>query len=365
MIRVVHVITSPEGGGAERIVRELNSQLPQHGMDSRAIYFSNPTGAVLSSRETSLELRSPRSPLAVPRLRQALRQLVNDAAGDQLIVHAHLTWPLYYVPLACAGLGVPCVYTEHSTYNKRRDRPWMRPVERWIYRHYEHVVCISEGSKISLAEWLGEEALTARMISIVNGSRMLPVGQRPRQFGQPGRLVSVGSLKSHKGFDLALRAIAQLGDKVANYTIVGEGPERARLEELVRELGLTDKVNIPGYSETVTSYFHEADMCVVPSRWEGFGLVAVEALSTGLPLVASDVAGLREVVSPCDATLLSKPGDVDALRAAIEFGLDNLVGRKDVSKSARLRAEMFTVDSMVGRYADLYEGLVERREASS
>lgn len=353
VIRVVQIVTSPDGGGAERLVRELTQRLPEHGIECSAIYFCNPRGVELSPREVSLGLRTPRSFLAVPRLRRCLRELTGN--GERVVLHSHLTWPLYYAALAGRGGNVAHVYTEHNTHNKRRERPWLRPLERWAYRRFERVVCISDGTKAALGDWLDDSALSARMTTIVNGSRMLPMMVRKKECGGACRLVSVGSLSPQKGFDVALRAVAQLGDRVASYTIVGEGPERDRLEALVGDLGLQEKVRLPGYCDEVTSYLHEADLGVIPSRWEGFGLVAVEALSTGLPLVASDVPGLREVVSPCEAAILAKPGDVAALREAIAYGLDNLAGKRIVSENARSRAEVFTIDEMVTRYAELYK----------
>lgn len=351
------MITAPDGGGAERLVRELTARLPEHDIDSRAIYFHNPRGVELSAREVSLGLRTARSLAAVPRLRRCLRELTGN--GERVVLHAHLTWPLYYAALADGGWDVPHVYTEHSTHNKRRGWLWLRPLERWVCGRYQRVVCISEGTKAALAEWLDDSVLSARMTIIVNGSRMLPFAKRDKKNGAPVRLVSIGSLNAYKGFDIALRAVAQLGDRVACYTIVGEGPERGRLEKLVRDLGLGEKIRLPGYCNDVTPYLHEADLGVIPSRWEGFGLVAVEALSTGLPLVASDVPGLREVVSPCDAVILAQPADVEALRYAIAYGLDNLAGQGAVSESARSRAEEFTIDAMVARYAELYKEVLD------
>jgi len=359
-MRVVQVITSPDGGGAERLVRELTQRLPEHGIESSAIYFCNPRGVELSPREVSLGLRAPRSLLAVPRLRRCLRELTGN--GERVVLHSHLTWPLYYAALAGRGRNVAHVYTEHSTHNKRRERPWLRPLERWAYRRFERVVCISDGTKVALGDWLDDSALSARMTTIVNGSRMLPMIVRKKECGGACRLVSVGSLSPQKGFDVALRAVAQLGDRVASYTIVGEGPERDRLEAMVGDFGLQEKVRLPGYCNDVTPYFHEADLGVIPSRWEGFGLVAVEALSTGLPLVASDVPGLREVLSPCDAAILAKADDVAALREAIAYGLDNLAGNGAVSESARSRAEEFTIDAMVARYAELYKEVLDGGE---
>ena len=355
MPSVIHVVSASDGGGAERLVRELTERLPDHGVQASAIYYRNSRGVELSERKSSLGLRSVRGPVAWKSVRDALRE--RGVREEGRIVHAHLTWPLYHLALLRREIGGPMVFTEHNTHNRRRELPWFRFVERWVYRRYDRLVAISEGTREALANWLADQDLAARMVTIQNGSRMLPMAERRPRPARSVRLVSVGSLSPQKGFDVALRAIGKLGDRVDRYTIVGEGPERGRLESLLGELGLQEKVRMPGYCEDVASYLHEADLGLIPSRWEGFGLVAVEALSTGLPLVASDVPGLRGVVGDCDAVVLSPPEDSADLENRIRYAIDHLVGRDDLARAARMRAEQFTIDAMVARYAELYKEL--------
>jgi len=358
MPSVIHIVTAPGGGGAERLVRELTARLPEYGVEAKAIYYSNPRGEKLSERECDLGLRSVRGLGAWRAVRDALRE--NGAASAPCVVHAHLTWPLYHLALLRREIVGPLFFTEHSTHNRRRAHAWLRPLERMVYRRYDRLVAISEGTREALAGWLADPDLSARINTIENGSRMLPLHQRKPRPGGAVRLVSVGSLSAHKGFDVALRAIGRLGDRVERYTIVGEGPERGRLKTLVKELGLQGKVRLPGYCDDVVSYLHEADLGVIPSRWEGFGLVAVEALSTGLPLVASDVPGLRGVVADCDAAVLTPPGDAAELENRLRYAIEHLVGRDGVSGAARARAEQFTIDTMVARYADMYKRMSGR-----
>lgn len=353
MLSVIHVAPAPDGGGAERLVRELTARLPAHGVQAQAIFYHNPRGVELTARECSLELRSVRGLSALGSVRNALRE--RGVEHGSYLVHGHLTWPLYHLALLRDQIAGPLVFTEHNTYNRRRKNLWFRPLERIVYRRYERLVAISEGARESLSGWLGELDLSASICTIENGSRMLPLHQRKSWSGGPVRLVSVGSLSLQKGFDVALRAILGLGDRVERYTIVGEGPERERLKTLVEELGLQDKVRIVGYCNDVMPYLHEADLGVISSRWEGFGLVAVEALSTGLPLVASDVPGLRDVVADCDATVLALPEDAAELENRLRYAIDHLVGRGDIAVAARVRAEQFGINTMVARYANLYK----------
>lgn len=352
-IHVIHVVTRPDGGGAERLVRELVDRLPAHGVESRAIYFSNPRDVGLSTREMDLGLRGGKDHRAVGRLRRVLcEQLLQ---GQPTIVHSHLTWPLYFLPLSLMGRAVPMVYTEHSTHNRRRGLPMLRPLERLVYRRYKRIACISEGTREALEAWLGGWALTGRVEVLRNGSRLLPFAPDTNYSGAGIRLVSVGSLSYQKGFDIALRAVARLRATVDRYTIVGEGGARAKLEALAQDLGIRDKVLLPGYVDDVTPYLHSADIGLMPSRWEGFGLVAVEALSTGLPVVAADVAGMREVLAGCPAARLATPEDPISFANEILFAAKHLAGNREIANVARKHSERFGIVKMVESYAALYE----------
>lgn len=251
----------------------------------------------------------------------------------------------------------PLIFTEHNTSNRRRLKRWLQPMERRIYNQYDRLVAISGATHESLAHWLADTDLNARIETIENGSRLLPPHRRVSKKGRAVRIVSVGSLSPQKGFDLALRAIAKLGDRVEQYTILGEGPERRRLELMVKQLGLQQTVRLPGYCDDIVSYLHEADLGVIPSRWEGFGLVVVEALSTGLPVVVSDVPGLSGVVSGCDAAVLVAPENAVELERGLRYGIDHLVGRIEIEGAARSWAEKFTIEVMVARYAEMYKNL--------
>ena len=123
-LKIIHVISSPCGGGAEVLVRELTQQTNNLGIDCKAIYFNNWADCAktikLSNNEKSLNLNY-RNPIAIIALRKLFKSELKEYSN--LIVHAHLTWPMFFVPLACIGLSMKLVFTEHDTSNNRRDFP--------------------------------------------------------------------------------------------------------------------------------------------------------------------------------------------------------------------------------------------------
>lgn len=349
--RIVQVITEPTGGGAEMIVREMHKGLLARGIDSRVIFLANQKGVKVDEGEEALPLGQLRSPLTVFELRRAFVALKTTV--PRLIVHSHLTWPLYITPWAAAGMNIPLCYTEHSTTNRRRSIELLRYVEPAIYRRYSRVFCVSAAVKDSLQEWLGGRKATIRTEVIENGSRLLEY-KGDRAVSKRMRLVSVGSLNRRKGFEWSLRAVATLRDIVESYTIVGEGPDRAYFEAIIRELGIGDIVRLVGWSDDLVPYYHAADVLLVPSLWEGFGLVCVEGMSTGLPVIASDVPGMRDLIKDSGAATLVPAANPSALAVAVREVHRALLSGAAYSKSARQAAELHGTDKMVSKYIAAY-----------
>jgi glycosyltransferase involved in cell wall biosynthesis len=139
----------------------------------------------------------------------------------------------------------------------------------------------------------------------------------------------------------------------AQLIIVGEGPMKSELREVVRTHGLSEHVQITGRIEDIHPYYKLADVFALASQFEGFGIVAVEAMAAGLPVVATRVDGLTEVVADGETGVLVSPGDKSELVSGL---LRVLEGNADsYGKAGRKRAEeVFGVESMVSSYDRLY-----------
>jgi glycosyltransferase involved in cell wall biosynthesis len=352
---ILHVMTAPTGGGAEVLVRELNQRYRARGVGSEVVFFSGDQSQ-LKPGEVSLGA-GPRSVSNIWKLRSEIVR--RREQHPDLVVHAHLTWPFIYVVLATLFMTVRRFYTEHNTHNRRRNLPGFRLVDRLLYARYEKVICISDGVYQSLFRWLGAGLSEQRLVTIPNGARLHDARVRGGVDGRKVSLVSVGSLTGKKNFAVAIEAVSQLRDRVKEYVIVGEGPERARLEELIVTLGLSDLVTMPGWSDDVEGHLGHADLQLIPSQWEGFGLVAAEGMSTGLPVVVSQVSGLKEVVGPeSDAvTLVAEHQSASAWASAVSAAISKIEqsGPEEISIIASTQAGRFSLDKMVSGYIDAYE----------
>jgi D-inositol-3-phosphate glycosyltransferase len=181
----------------------------------------------------------------------------------------------------------------------------------------------------------------------------------------------IGRFDPRKGIETLVRAVGQSqlrGKKKLNLIIGGgsrpgqsDGIERDRIEKIVAELGMGDIATFPGRlgDDVLPAYYAAADVCVVPSHYEPFGLVAIEAMASGTPVVASDVGGLQFTVVPEETGLLAPPQDEAAFSAAIDRILSNREWRNQLGANARVRVEnKFSWDGVAHQLSDLYTKLL-------
>ncbi len=179
----------------------------------------------------------------------------------------------------------------------------------------------------------------------------------------PPRLLCVGRLVPHKGFDLALEAFAQVIERApaARLTLVGDGPVRGELERLAHSLAVRDAVEFEGWvvPAQVPDYIDRASLVLVPSRIEPFGLTALQAAQMARPVVAACVGGLPEIVIPHETGLLVPPDDVPALAAAILSLLERPEMARRLGAGGQRRVTThFGWSDYVDRHVDLYQRLV-------
>ena len=359
--KVIHVISSPCGGGAELLVRELTKRTNKLGINCEAIYFNCWAECAktieLSDNEKSLNMNY-RNPFVVIALRKLFKSELIEHSS--LIVHVHLSAPFFFVPLACIGLPVKLVFTEHNITNKRRNFAIFKYLERAFYNRYNSIIAVSEGIKESLIGWLGL-AISRKVIKIYNGSRFFSYKER-KKLSKCIKFLSVGSLIPQKGFDRAIKMLSNLKDIDWHYEIIGEGPSRHELEHLIVSLSLQDKINLFGWSSNLEEKYHNADIQLIPSRFEGFGLVAIEGMSTGLPVIASDLAGINEIVSSSvDSCFLIKDSNdivewVNKIKLCINTLEKDLV---HISKESYMHSQKFSLEKMTKSYIDLYRQVLK------
>ena len=170
-------------------------------------------------------------------------------------------------------------------------------------------------------------------------------------------LLGLGRLVPQKGYDVALRAFASVRERHPDAVLViaGEGPERTELERLGQELGLGESVRFPGRAGDVAAWLQRAEVLVHPARWEGFGLVLLEAMLASLPVVATRVSAIPEIVVDGETGLLVPANDSVALAAALGHVLDDPALARQLAEAGLARARRdFSVERMATATAEVY-----------
>jgi glycosyltransferase involved in cell wall biosynthesis len=174
----------------------------------------------------------------------------------------------------------------------------------------------------------------------------------------PPRILSAGRVVYQKGFDLGLRALAQLKDLDWKWSIAGDGPKLEELKSLARELGISERVEFLGWQsrEELVKWYQRSNIFLFPSRHEGMPNAVLEAMASGLPVVATRIAGNEELVLDGVTGLLVNPEDVDMLRDALYGLLLKEEIRKQMGGASRQRVEReFTWDFTARRYSEYLE----------
>jgi sugar transferase (PEP-CTERM/EpsH1 system associated) len=286
------------------------------------------------------------------------------------IVHTR-NWTCIDAVIGARLAGVPVViHGEHGrdASDPHGRNPFRRRVRRLLAPLVTEFVTVSR----DLARWLTEDVgIPARKVTqICNGvdtDRFLP-GDRDaarRAIGVPDGLAVVGTVgrldpvKDHTGL---IRAFVEgLAHRAAVLVIAGDGPTRPELAALVRTLGVDDRVRLLGERDDIPLVLRALDLFVLPSVGEGISNAILEAMATGLPVVATRVGGNGELVSDGLTGRLIEPRSTAALAQAIRQYLDAPLLAKMHGRAARGRAERdFSLERMLAGYSDLYRRCLER-----
>ncbi len=350
-MKVLHVINSLAAGGAEKLVSELTTALSkncevsiftfqnsqdifQENLGSKVNFYSNDEEGFFSIKKI-----------------KSLAKLIKQHD----VIHAHL-FPTFYIIafLSIFSKRKKFIYTEHNTQNKRRKWFfWL--LEKWVYSRYDVIVCISEGVKNSFQDWIGKSGNSQIITNFVNLNKIqqtkrqelitLPIEQRIP-------LVMVGSFSEQKDQKTLVNALSVLP---VNYVLlfIGDGPKRASIERQVEKMDLVERVFFLGIQKEVVPILKNCKYGILSSNWEGFGIVALEYMASGLLTLGTNVSGLNEVI-PSKKNLFTVGNHQQlanrileienntALAEGIKLEQNQLIQNFDIAASATKHLELYT-----------------------
>jgi glycosyltransferase involved in cell wall biosynthesis len=349
-MRVVHVHRMRGIGGSERHLLTLLPALAERGVEPLFVGLDDPDWDARdfydALRVPAIRIPAPRDldPLLLLRLARALR-------AD--VVHTHLVHADLYGAVAARLRGAALVSTKHN------DDPFrlgaFRYVERALGRAANRVITITDALRRFTIEEVGLRP--DKVETIHYGMDDLPAawGDNPPDDVPDGAriLLAVARLTPQKGIDVAIRALPLLSDDTV-LVVLGEGPERDVLGRLAHELGVDHRVRLAGRVPDVAAWLRRATLLVHPARWEGFGLGVLEGMLAGLPIVASNVSSLPELVVDGETGILVLPNDPSALALGIASALE----QPQLGAAGRERAHReFSVARMAEHTVALYRAL--------
>ena len=362
-MKILHIITSLRTGGAERLVTELALRHKALGDEVEVLLFDGtvtPLVTLLEKGGIKVHAlgKGPRAmynPLLLPRLAGFLKKHPFD------IVHTHNT------PCQILTALVPrqtLITTEHNTLNRRRNWPWFKPIDRWMYGRYKKIVCVGEETRKTLSAWLNRPELDKRMTVVPNGidleriAAAAPAEDIAKQEGF--KILMVSAFRPEKDQQTLIRALPRLPEEYHLFLAGGaETPENQRLLEACKVLAKNRAVHFLGIRSDVPALLAAADVVVLSSHHEGMSLSVLEGMASGKPLIASDVEGMRDLVS--GAGLLFPPGDAEKLAALIRQVCENPDLAREMGERCRKRAAQYDIAETARQYHQLYDSFLVSR----
>lgn len=367
-MKVLHIINNLKVGGAERLIVEMCPLLSDNGIETDVLVLNNKKTAFL----TELKNRAKNNVLSVggdgsiynPLIVFKIREIIKDYD----ILHVHL-FPAFYWAFFAKMLSfkkIKFIYTEHNTFNRRRSHSFLKHIDRFIYKRVDKIISITSSVEENLKEFLSN--YTEDKFHVINNgvnlnkfksnqkiNKHVNKVSRDRKF----KLLQVSSFSPQKDQKTLIRSLLLLPEYVS-LELVGGGALVNECKDLVKKLGLTERVFFLGLRSDVPEIINAADVVIQSSFWEGFGLAAVEGMASGKPVIVSAVAGLREIVE--NYGLLFEVSNPENLAEKIRSLLHNAEYYKHIAEKCFNRSRDFSIEKMLGNYIKVYQGVeINRR----
>lgn len=354
-MKVLHVITSLRTGGAEKLMVDLLPRLRDLGNEVELLLFDGtrtPFYELLEAEGIKINtLRiggSVYNPLNIFKLIPYMKRFE--------IVHTHNTAPQLFTAIA-HKLSSKCklITTEHSTNNRRRSIKFFSYIDKWMYRQYDHIICISEIAETSLKDYLKEGF--DNICTINNGvdiSKFMnaePEQEILKQFDGKKTAIMVAGFRWEKDHKTLIKAYQHLPENY-HLLLAGTGVLQPEYEKMSLELNLKDRIHFLGMRSDVPQLLKSVDVVIMSSHFEGLSLSSIEGMACGKPFIASNVNGLREVVE--GAGVLFPHEDDKSLAEAIQKLSEDAKYRKKVITLCQLRAKVYDISTMAFNYNKLY-----------
>ncbi|MFK0276346.1 glycosyltransferase family 4 protein [Ensifer sp. NPDC090286] len=351
--RITIIVSALGAGGTEHVVSLVASHWARLGCAVTVITLEAPASEPYYKLDPRVALRRLDVPvrmaskinaawLVIRRLR-LLRSAIRSSRPD--FVLSFLTRTNVLTLLATSGLGLPVIVSER---NNPAVQPF-GPIWKWLQlRLYPRAFALVTMTKGALDYFSPDVRRQGRVIP---NAIDLPAGWKNRRGNN--KLTAVGRLTRQKGFDMLLEAFARIADQHPDWKLViwGEGEARTELEAQRDALGLTDRVEMPGLTQRPGLWLETADAFVLSSRYEGWGIVLLEAMAAGLPVVSFACDwGPTDMIADGEDGILVPSGDIKALADALSDVMGNSALRTRLAANAQANVRRYDAKHVLSQW---------------
>ena len=354
-MKIMQVIPYFCFGGAEIMCENLTYALKKAGQEVFAVsLYPERTPIARRMEEAGIRIiyleKKPGLDLSmVPKLMRLMKQERPD------VVHTHLNI-LKYAALAARLAGVrKCVHTVHSLADREAEDGIEKMIKGFCFRkNWSVPVALTPEVQASVSDFYGLSL--GRIPVIYNGidlSRCVP--KTTYETGETVTILHVGRFdtpKNHAGLLEAFRLLRET-HPACRLRLVGDGDLRADIEALTREKGIDDAVEFCGMQSDVYPYLHDADIFTLPSIYEGNPMTIIEAMGTGLPIVASRVGGIPDMICDGESGLLVEP-EPQSICDGLARMMEDAAMRRHLGESAKAQSQRFSAEQMARDYITCY-----------
>jgi glycosyltransferase involved in cell wall biosynthesis len=371
-LRVAFLMPHLDAGGAERVVLMLLQHLDRSRF-APVLILQARRGAFLEAVPADVPIHDL-SGRAVHRSLPALAGAIRRAGAEVLYTATNAMNLAVLAASLAIRPRVAVVISEHAPLShylrQAKWQPFRLALMRLLYRFAAAMAVPTPGVAEDARSLLGQVPVTVLSNPLVDVSLYLDGPPRPPEirdlsgplFMAAGRLVAV------KAFDLLIEAFARLRERHpdAHLVLIGEGPERPRLEAMVESLREGEHVRLIGFRPRLDSYLRHATAFVLTSHWEGFGNVLVEAMATGAPVISVDCpVGPRDILEGGEAGMLVWQRDPQAIASAMAMMIEDRERRAQLQARGQARARAFDVATAVPAFEALFERVAPGRLRSA
>ncbi|MED4230136.1 glycosyltransferase family 4 protein [Priestia megaterium] len=360
-LKILHLNTGLVAGGAERLISDMLPVMKEQGHQVDLLILEDKQNNIF---EQELKTNDIKIVKAKYNKKFSLKNFlfVRKYIREYDIVHSHVFPIQYWVLLATLGLKKkPILFTtEHNTFNRRRKYKLLQKVEKFIYSRYDHIISISDETQQNLLEWLNRNK-SSKFSVIQNGVNLNKFKNSDRinlhdlleiKYDSKNKfLLMVARFDEQKDHLTVLKSLLELPQNI-KMIFVGEGKLQDTYEDMVKQYKLESRVFFMGKRTDVHKITKSVDVCILSSIWEGFGLVAIEGMAAGKPVIVSKVPGLENVVG--NAGLLFEKGNSGDLATLIREILNDSKLYEKFGLKGIKHAEQYSIENMVSEYIKFY-----------